>query len=46
MQYSNSGFALLGLIIERVSGQSFYDYMKANVIDRAGMKRAAYLDVR
>lgn len=46
MQYSNSGFALLGLIIERVSGQSFYDYMKANVIDRAGMKRAAYVDVR
>ena len=46
MQYSNSGFALLGLIIERVSGQSFYDYMKKNVLDRAGMKRAAYVDVR
>jgi len=46
MQYSNSGFALLGLIIERASGQSFYDYMKTNVIDRAGMKRAAYVDVR
>ena len=30
MQYSNSGFALLGLIVERVSGQSFYDYMKKN----------------
>ena len=46
MQYSNSGFALLGLIVERVSGQSFYDYMKKNVLDRAGMKRAAYVDVR
>jgi CubicO group peptidase (beta-lactamase class C family) len=46
MLYSNAGFALLGLIIERVSGQSFYDYMKTNVIDRAGMKRAAYVDVR
>jgi CubicO group peptidase (beta-lactamase class C family) len=46
MQYSNSGFALLGLIIERVSGQSFYDYMKKNILDRAGMKRAAYVDVR
>ena len=46
MQYSNSGFALLGLIVERVSGQSFYDYAKANVIDRAGMKHAAYVDLR
>ena len=46
MQYSNSGFALLGLIVERVSGQSFYDYMQRNVFDRAGMKRAAYVDVR
>ena len=46
MQYSNSGFALLGLIVERVSRQSFYDYMTTNVIERAGMKRAAYVDVR
>lgn len=46
MEYSNSGFALLGLIVERASGQSFYDYMKTNVIERAGMKRAAYVDVR
>ena len=46
MQYSNAGFALLGLIVERVSGQSFYDYMKRNVLDRAGMSRAAYVDLR
>ena len=46
MEYSNSGFALLGLIVERVSGQSFYDYVKTNVIERAGMKHAAYVDVR
>ena len=46
IQYSNSGYALLGLVIERVSGQSFYDYMKKNVLDRAGMKGAAYVDVR
>jgi CubicO group peptidase (beta-lactamase class C family) len=46
MQYSNAGFALLGLIIERVSGQSFYDYMKTNILGRAGMKGAAYVDVR
>jgi CubicO group peptidase (beta-lactamase class C family) len=46
MQYSNAGFAVLGLIIERVSGQSFYDYMKKNIIDKAGLKHAAYIDRR
>jgi CubicO group peptidase (beta-lactamase class C family) len=46
MQYSNSGFALLGLIVERVSGQSFYDYAKKNIIERADMTRAEYADVR
>jgi CubicO group peptidase (beta-lactamase class C family) len=46
MQYSNSGFALLGLIVERVSGQPYFDYMKNNVLDRAGMKNAAFVDVR
>jgi len=46
MGYSNSGFALLGLIVERVSGQPYFDYMKRNLIDRAGMKSAAFVDVR
>jgi hypothetical protein len=46
MQYSNSGFAVLGLIIERVTGQSFYDYMKKNVLDKAGMTHASYVDRR
>ena len=46
MQYSNAGFALLGLIVERASGQSYYEYVKRNVIDRAGMSRAAFLDLR
>ena len=46
MQYSNSGFALLGLIVERASGQSYFDYMKKHIIDRASMKRAAFVDVR
>lgn len=41
--YSNAGFAVLGMIVERVSGMNFYDYMKRNVLDRAGMSGAAYL---
>jgi CubicO group peptidase (beta-lactamase class C family) len=36
--YSNAGFVVLGLIVERVSGQSYYDYVKQHVFDVAGMK--------
>ncbi|HYE59326.1 MAG TPA: serine hydrolase, partial [Rhodothermales bacterium] len=35
--YSNTGFLLLGAIIEKVTGQSYYDYVQRNVYDRAGM---------
>jgi CubicO group peptidase (beta-lactamase class C family) len=46
MLYSNAGFALLGAIIERVSGLSFFEYMQRNVLDRAGMANAAFLQVK
>jgi len=36
-QYSNSGFVLLGLIVEKVSGQSYFDYVKENIFKPAGM---------
>jgi CubicO group peptidase (beta-lactamase class C family) len=35
--YSNFGFILLGAVIERVSGQSYYDYVAAHVYGPAGM---------
>lgn len=38
--YSNSGYLLLGLIIERVSGQSYYTFLQRQVFDRAGMTRS------
>jgi CubicO group peptidase (beta-lactamase class C family) len=37
-QYSNSGFIVLGAIIEKVSGQSYYDYVREHVYKPAGMK--------
>ena len=40
--YSNSGYVLLGAIVERVSGQSFYDYVQHQIFERAGMTRALY----
>ena len=36
--YSNSGYDLLGAVIERVSGQSYRDFFQARVFDRLGMK--------
>ena len=34
--YSNYGFVLLGAIIEAVSGQSYYDYVREHVFGPAG----------
>jgi CubicO group peptidase (beta-lactamase class C family) len=36
--YSNGGFIVLGLVIEKVSGQNYYDYVQKHVYDVAGMK--------
>jgi D-alanyl-D-alanine carboxypeptidase len=36
-QYSNYGFLLLGVLIEKVSGQSYYDYVRDHIYNPAGM---------
>ena len=36
-QYSNGGYILLGAIIEQVTGQSYYDYVRENIFKPAGM---------
>jgi CubicO group peptidase (beta-lactamase class C family) len=36
-EYSNSAYVVLGLIIEKISGQSYFDYVKQNVFKPAGM---------
>ncbi|MCA1934747.1 MAG: beta-lactamase family protein, partial [Asticcacaulis sp.] len=35
--YSNSGFTLLSSIVERLSGQSFADFCRKHLFERAGM---------
>lgn len=35
--YSNYGFILLGVVVEKVSGQSYYDYVREHVFKLAGM---------
>ena len=39
-RYSNSGYALLALIVERVSGERFAGYLRHRIFDRAGMPTA------
>jgi D-alanyl-D-alanine carboxypeptidase len=36
-EYSNYGFVLLGALIEAVSGESYYDYVRDNVFRPTGM---------
>lgn len=40
-EYSNYGFVLLGAVIEKVSGQSYYDYVREHVYVPAGMTSTA-----
>lgn len=41
--YSNYGFILLGALIEKLSGLSYYDYVDRKVYAPAGMKRTGSL---
>ena len=36
-EYSNTGYALLEAVLTRVSGQSYPDFMQAEIFDRLGM---------
>jgi len=42
-EYSNGGFIVLGAIVEKVSGQTYYDYVRQHVFEPAGMTRTAFL---
>jgi len=40
--YSNSGYFLLGAIIEKVTGKSYEQVLKENIFDPLGMKNTGY----
>jgi D-alanyl-D-alanine carboxypeptidase len=42
-RYSNYGFVLLGAIIERVSGMSYFDHVRTKVFEPAGMRSTGSL---
>jgi len=41
-QYSNEGFIVLGAMIEKIAGSSFYDYVHKNVFEPAGMRDTVF----
>jgi len=44
-RYSNGGYIVLGLIVEKVSGQSYFDYVRDHVYIPAGMTATGHLEV-
>ena len=42
-RYSNGGYIVLGAIIEKASGMSYYDFVKRRIFDKCGMKDTASL---
>jgi CubicO group peptidase (beta-lactamase class C family) len=43
-QYSNGGYIVLGLIIEKVSGQTYFDYVRDHIYKIAGMGSTTHLE--
>ncbi|WP_419210900.1 serine hydrolase domain-containing protein [Maribacter sp. X9] len=43
--YSASGFVILGLIIEKVSGLNYYDYLRKSIFEPAGMTNTTELEI-
>jgi D-alanyl-D-alanine carboxypeptidase len=44
--YSNTGYVLLGMIVEKVSGQSYADFLGKNIFQPLGMKDSGYDSAR
>ena len=44
-QYNNTGYVLLAMIIEKISGMDFDAYLKENIFDVCGMNSTGYFEL-
>jgi len=45
-EYNNSGYVVLGYLIELVSGEKYEDFIKKNIFEKAGMNNSYYASDR
>lgn len=43
--YSNSGYVILGLVIEKLSGQSYFDFVRDHIFKPTGMNETGYYEL-
>ena len=41
-RYSNAGYVVLGMLVERLSGEDYYDYVERHIYQPAGMTATAH----
>jgi CubicO group peptidase (beta-lactamase class C family) len=44
-RYNNAGYILLGLMIEKAAGIPYFDYIRRNIFERAGMTQTDFIDL-
>jgi CubicO group peptidase (beta-lactamase class C family) len=44
MQYSNAGYVILGAVIEKVTGESYFDYVRHHIFEPAGMVNTGFYE--
>lgn len=44
-EYSNAGYVVLGLLVERLSGEDYFDYVRRHIYEPAAMSRTAHFGV-
>jgi len=44
-QYSNTNYTIAGMIIEKASGEPYYEFIRRRILDRLGMTSAANFDL-
>lgn len=44
-RYNGAGFMLLGLMIEKISGLSYFDYVRRHIFAPAGMSQTDFIDL-